>query len=120
MPSPLLLLTKDLLFITKVKEVALATGREVTTIKSEKALEEALNQCVEPGLLLVDLEKSVLPLEALSSRTQGLIESGWRCVSFFSHVHADLEERANSLGLGEVMPRSRFVKMLPELFHSQN
>lgn len=115
MVSPVFLLTKDLLFITKVREVALASERELKTIKSDKALDEALTQCVEPGLLMVDLEKPVLPLEFLASRVQGLVGNGWRCVSFFSHVHSDLEDKANTLGLGEVMPRSRFVKVLPEL-----
>lgn len=115
MAAPIFLLSKDLLFITKIKEAALVGQREVTTLKNEKALDEALAQCVESGLLMVDLEKAVLPLEMLAARVQGLAGKGWRCVSFFSHVHADLEARANTLGLGEVMPRSRFVRILPEL-----
>lgn len=115
MASPIFLLTKDLLFITKVKEVALASERELKTIKSDKALDEALAQCVEPGLLMVDLEKPVLPVEPLATRVRELVGNGWRCVSFFSHVHSDLEDRASALGLGDVMPRSRFVKVLPDL-----
>jgi hypothetical protein len=118
MAVPLLLLTKDLLFITKVKEVALATGRQVVTVKSDKGLEETLVGCAEPGLLMVDLEKAVFPFEQLASRIQGLIGERWQCVSFFSHVHADLEDRAKTLGLGDVMPRSRFVKVLPDLLRS--
>jgi hypothetical protein len=118
MAAPIFLLTKDFLFITKVREVARATGRELTTIKSEKGLDDALSQSTESGLLMVDLEKAVLSLEDLSLRVTALIGRGWRCVSFFSHVHADLEGRARELGLGEVMPRSRFVKVLPELLRS--
>jgi hypothetical protein len=43
---------------------------------------------------------------------------GWKVVSFFSHVHGDTAENAVSLGLGEVMPRSKFVRVLPELLAS--
>jgi len=117
-PPSILLLTKDLLFITKVKEVARATGCEVRVVKGWTGLDEALSVHTDPGLLMLDLEKAIAPLEQLAERVRELVGGGWRCVSFFSHVHDELEGRARELGLGEVMPRSRFVKVLPELLGS--
>jgi hypothetical protein len=45
-----------------------------------------------------------------------LVAQGWRVVSFFSHVHEEVAGEAVELGLGEVMPRSKFVRVLPSLF----
>lgn len=111
-----ILVSGDLMFISKVKEVARAAGGEVTVARSESALEKAQSECASASVLLIDLEKSGVSLESLSSRVSHLSQNGWRVVSFFSHVHEELAHKANELGLGEVMPRSRFVKLLPELF----
>jgi hypothetical protein len=111
-----ILVSGDLMFISKVKEVARASGGEVTVARSEAALEKAQRDCPDVTALLIDLEKSGIPLEALSPRVATLSQQGWRIVSFFSHVHEELAHRALELGLGEVVPRSKFVKLLPDVF----
>ncbi len=111
-----ILVSGDLMFISKVKEVARASGGEVVVARSEVALEKAHSECVEPSALLIDLEKCGVPFDVLATRVSGLSQQGWRVVSFFSHVHEDLAHKAMELGLGEVVPRSKFVKLLPEFF----
>lgn len=110
-----ILISSDLMFISKVKEVASATGAQLSTARSLGALEKALCENEGTGVLMLDLEKSGASLEALAPIVRGLIDQGWRVASFFSHVHEELCGQAQTLGLGDVMPRSRFVKLLPEL-----
>ena len=111
-----ILVSGDLMFISKVKEVARASGGEVVVARSESALDKARSECLEPSALLIDLEKSGVSLESLAPRVAALSQEGWRVVSFFSHVHEELAHQALDLGLGEVVPRSKFVKLLPEVF----
>jgi hypothetical protein len=112
------LLSRDLLFITKIKEVAAAQQCELVMAKSESALQEAIVGVPERGLVLVDLEKTPVPLEVIANALSTALQSGWRCVCFFSHVHNETGDNARALGLGDVMPRSKFVQQLPHLLSS--
>lgn len=111
-----ILVSSDLMFISKVKEVASAAQGQVKVARSLAALEQAVADSSEPGALMIDLEKNTIEQEALVEVTRRLSPLGWRVVSFFSHVHEEVGDKAAKLGLGEVMPRSRFVKVLPSLF----
>lgn len=111
-----ILVSSDLMFISKVKEAAAAVQGEVKVARSMQALEQAIAAATEPGALMIDLEKSGVPREALAEPVARLIGAGWRVVSFFSHVHEEVAGEAEALGLGEVMPRSKFVRVLPGLF----
>ena len=111
-----ILLSRDLLFISKIREVVTAQGQELIVVKSEQALEKALKSAERPGILLVDLDKAPVSLDVIATAYRGLEISGWRCYSFFSHVQVETGASAESLGLGDVMPRSRFVRLLPEIF----
>lgn len=111
-----ILVSSDLMFISKVKEAAAAAQGQVKVARSLQALEQAIAEAPAPGALMIDLEKSAIPKDALQEPVAKLIAQGWRVVSFFSHVHEEVAGEANALGLGEVMPRSKFVRILPELF----
>ena len=111
-----ILISSDLMFISKVKEVAAAAQGEVKVVRSLEALEGAIAQAASPGAIMLDLEKSRIAIELLSEPIARFSHMGWRIVSFFSHVHEDLGEEATRLGLGEVMARSKFVRVLPSLF----
>ena len=110
-----ILVSADLMFISKVKEVAAATNATLTVARSVGALEKALNGSGDAGVLILDLEKSGSPLDTLEPLFLATTSRGWTGVSFFSHVHEELEAMAIAKGLGSVMPRSRFVKLLPTL-----
>jgi hypothetical protein len=123
----IILISKDLIFISKVREVAASFGKAVVVIKSEAKLNELSAVGTSAGtsvgasaggLLLIDLEKSGIALESISAVHAVLAQKGWRALSFFSHVHDEVATRAEELGLGQVMPRSRFVKVLPEVLSS--
>ena len=115
----IVLVSKDLFFISKVKEVAASFGKTVLVVKSEAKLNELSAAAASGGgLLLIDLEKSAVALEVIAAVYSGLASRGWRALSFFSHVHDEVADRAEELGLGQVMPRSRFVKVLPEVLGS--
>lgn len=111
-----ILVSGDLMFISKVREVAVAAGGEVRVARSLEALEKAIGDAAVPGALMIDLEKCGISVESLQKVVSPLLTHGWKVVSFFSHVHEELGARAQSLGLGEVMPRSKFVRVLPGLF----
>lgn len=111
-----ILVSSDLMFISKVKEVAAAAKGEVKVARSLAALEEAIAGAREPGALMIDLEKSGITQEVLSEVVARLSARGWRVVSFFSHVHEEVAEHASKHALGEIMPRSKFVRILPSLF----
>lgn len=118
MTKPILLLSRDLLFITKIREVVSSGGQQVTVIKSEGALHELVDTAVSNGLLLVDLEKPGVEISKISPVWNLLLSRGWQCLSFFSHVHEELAVEAQNLGLGDVMPRSRFIRVLPDILSS--
>lgn len=111
-----ILVSRDLMFISKVKEVAAAAQQEVAVVRSLQALEQAIGTSSGPAVLMIDLEKSGIPKSDLQEPVARLSSQGWRVVSFFSHVHEEVAGEAVELGLGEVMPRSKFVRVLPELF----
>jgi hypothetical protein len=113
-----ILISKDLLFITKVKEAAAVTGATLTVAKSVDALREALLASPSGGVVMIDLEKCPMPLDAVRSALPQGTESSWRLCSFFSHVHLETADNARQLSLGDVMPRSKFVSILPDLLSS--
>jgi hypothetical protein len=112
------LLSRDLIFISRVKEVSASHGESASVAKSEEALVNALQSLQEgqQGVLLVDLEKSPFAAEVLAKVIGSLDTKRWRCIGFYSHVHKQTAEHAKALGIQEVVPRSKFVQILPQLY----
>lgn len=113
-----ILLSKDLLFITKVKEAAASSGSLLTVAKSVEALRDALGASPSGGVVMIDLEKTPLSLEVIRDTLASVENSAWRVCGFFSHVHVEVAEMARQAGIHEVMPRSKFVSILPNLLSS--
>lgn len=113
-----LLVSSDLFFIAKVKEAAAVCCCQVKTVRSAEALQRERAAAGDGGLLLIDLEKPSMPMDALIESARQLAQHNWRIVSFFSHVHVDTAEKARQAGLGEPMARSKFVRVLPDLLSS--
>ena len=113
-----LLISKDLMFITRVKEVAAAKGGSVVVAKNEAAVQVAVSDLKgeAAGVVLIDLERSPIELGRVQDLISELPSESWRRVSFYSHVHVDTAIEAKARDLGEVMPRSKFVQLLPGLF----
>lgn len=115
MSARAVLVSSDLFFISKIKEAAASCGKEIVVARSQAALDQARLTVGLSGLLIIDLEKAPIALETLAVAANELVSQGWKVASFFSHVHVDTAEKAGEMGLGEVMPRSKFVRVLPEL-----
>ena len=101
-------LVSDLMFTSKIREVALAQAVEVQIAKDPAAIAD------DSEIVVIDLEarrfSAVDALVALRSRLPNA-----HLIGFFSHVNEELGAKALEAGANEVMPRSKFVRVLPDL-----
>ena len=104
-------LVEDIFFIAKMKETAKQAGVALETAGSSEALAEGA-RTDGTSLLIVDLNArgSIEAIEKL--RASGI---ALPVIAFFSHVQAELGERARAAGCEQVMPRSKFARELPEI-----
>jgi len=106
-----LALVDDLFFRAKLIETARQTGVELACFATPQDLvEEARTHA--PALVVVDLNSSQNPLEAVKQLVAG---NSMPVVAFLSHVQVELAESARRAGCTEVMPRSQFSKELPAI-----
>jgi hypothetical protein len=106
MAQPILVLVRDLMFASKISATAQSEGVAVKMIRDPEKL------AGEQGdRLIVDLNQA----GALEAAAQWKSKSGARVVGFVSHVDRETIDRARSMGIDEVLPRSQFVQRLPEL-----
>lgn len=108
-----LLLSRDLIFTTKVIGTAQALGLKVVSA-GNAALVSAMLAKWRPTAVFVDLAAGelVTPSELMAHRATC---PGTTFIAFGSHVDADALQAARDAGCEEVMPRSRFSAELPEL-----
>jgi PleD family two-component response regulator len=112
MKNRVLAVVEDILFASKIRAAAESLGVEFARARNlESALHSA--KSARPGLVIVDLHAEGFDpfLLAESFRTdQELV--GVPLVGFFSHVQAELRERALQSGFTRALPRSQFVRDL--------
>lgn len=103
-------LVEDLIFASRIGAVAKALGVEVDVMRRAARFVEVLPQA---SLALVDLTvetQTILPaIEQL--RADGALP---RVIGFCPHVEKELMTAAREAGVTEVVPRSAFVKNLPD------
>jgi CheY-like chemotaxis protein len=104
-----LLLSDDLIFISRITGTAKALGLEVRVARSPAALIE-LAQQVRPDGVLIDLHHPGLDLPALLAA----LSPRPRVIAYGSHVEAATLHAAREAGCDLVLPRSKFVERLPE------
>lgn len=104
-------LVDDIFFIAKMKETAKQTGVALETAGIPTALAEAA-RADATSLLIVDLNArgSIEAIEKLRAAGNTL-----PVIAFFSHVQAELAERARAAGCQQVIPRSKFTRELAEI-----
>lgn len=106
------LLTRDLMFTSKVTGTAAALGLRIAVIGDLSDLERRVLQD-RPRAVFVDLNWAELdPRDVLSRLTQ---QPRPVVIAFGSHVDVDRLELARQAGCDDVLPRSRFSATLPEL-----
>jgi hypothetical protein len=107
------ILTRDLMFLSKVSGTASALGYKVLAVMSPAALAEGLAEgkyrCV-----FVDLDLGGVPLADLAAQ-RGPANPNF--VAFGPHVATQRLEEARAAGCDVVLPRSRFSSHLPEILN---
>lgn len=118
MPAPiagarkLLVIMSDLLFRSKIDEVARRLGLELRVAKSPEQLARQLS-AGEPALAIIDLEETTLdPFAAIETVRQSA--PGVAILGFAGHGNVDAIRRAREGG-ATVLARSGFTVQLPAL-----
>ena len=104
-----LALVSDLMFSSRITAEAKSAGAAVQILRKPEQLEAA-----EGDLLLADLN---VPGAAVSA-AKWASATGRRVVGFVSHMDAAAIAAAREAGVQEIMARSRFVEVLPELLRA--
>jgi CheY-like chemotaxis protein len=103
-----LALVPDLLFGSRVQSMLAGAGHEVEMVSRET---EVRDQLAGMDVLVVDLTTDDIDgiglVDAL--RTGGEM-GGVRSLGFYSHVEAEVRERALAAGFDTVVPRSRMAR----------
>jgi DNA-binding NarL/FixJ family response regulator len=99
-------LVRDLMFSSRIAATARAANVPVKSLRDPAALAGA-----EGRLLIVDLNQA----GTIDAAVAWKAKSSGPVVGFVSHVDSDTIARAKAAGVDRVIPRSRFVELLPEL-----
>ena len=109
LPVTVLTLVEDLMFASRIAETAKARGGASVKLRTAEALRTAV-AAGTAKVVVVDLDRPPVPLPDIVAAAAGL-----PLVGFFSHVEPERGREARALGFTRVLPRSAFVKELPEL-----
>jgi len=106
---------EDLLFSSKIRNVAKRLDVEVVFARSAEAILSEV-RARRPSLVVFDLNADrTQPIDTLAQIRADPEVAGTRAIAFASHVHAGLIAAARAAGADEVMPRSVFAATLPEI-----
>ena len=110
-PAGGLLISDDLLDISRIAATARATGLSLLTARTGAAALE-LAATSPPAGVVVDLHNPGLDLPGLLAGLRAVCPAMPRVVAFGSHVDAERLRAARAAGCDRVMPRSQFVRDL--------
>jgi len=121
-PSPLprssartgLLVCRDLIFITKVKDTAVDLGYSLTVASTESRAKSMIEEN-RPCVVFIDVTSGEVAAPSAMRAYQELAGVGVWFVAFGPHVEVDILAAAKAAGCHIVMPRSRFAAELPGL-----
>ncbi len=116
--SQVLVAVDDLLFRSKIREVASQLGLEIAAASTR---EEILARAREigPRLAIFDLDSARSnPIATIAAFKADPALQGIRTVGFLQHVHVDLMKAAEEAGCDEVLPRSAFTQRLAEILQT--
>ena len=109
-----LLLTRDLIFTSKVTGTGQSLGRRILTAGNE-ALASSLIEERRPRVVFIDLAAGGLVRPEALAAYRTLAGDDAAFVAFGSHVDTEALARAMEAGCDPVLPRSRFTTELPDL-----
>jgi CheY-like chemotaxis protein len=105
----------DLFFVSKIREVA---GSLRVPFQHVKSIEKAIITLAdaETSVVLADLQSEIIDSFALAERVRSEPRlEHVHLIGFYSHVNPEFQSRASLAGFDRSMPRSAFVRKLPEL-----
>ncbi len=109
-----ILLSRDLIFTSKVTGTASALGHRVIVV-GDVARASAMLGLWRPVVVFVDLAAGDLVAPASIVQYRETVGPGTPFVAFGSHVDAQALAEAAAAGCDPVLPRSRFTAELPAL-----
>lgn len=113
-------LVADLLFASRIRGVANATGARVLTVSSPAALKRVVAE-QQPRLVLVDLDARVGDAPALIAELKGAAQLGAvQVIAFGSHLEREALLAARAAGADRVLARSAFVRELPTILRGMD
>ena len=107
--APVLALVRDLMFSSRIAAEARAQGATVLMIREPGKLGE-----ISGSRLIVDLNLA----GALGAASAWKQFAGKEVIGFVAHTDAQTIAAARAAGIDQVLPRSRFVEVLPDLLRS--
>jgi len=110
---PVLLVMSDLLFRSKIDEVARRLGLTLKVAKSAEQLARQL-EANAPALAIVDLECETID-PALAIGQSGAARPGTRILGYAGHTNIGAIRRGQDAGAAQVLARSAFTTQLPAL-----
>lgn len=111
-PRKVLIVMSDLLFRSKIDEVARRVGLELRAAKSFEQLDRHLGAGV-PAIAIVDLEENAFDAFGAIARVRESAP-GTPVIGFAGHGNVDVIRRGREAG-ATVLARSGFTAKLPEL-----
>lgn len=111
MNAPGLVLSDDLVFVSRIAAAAQAAGLVVRQARSPAEL-IALAAKNPPTSMILDLQNPGLDLTALLAALRSVCPVMPRVTAYGSHVEAELLRSAREAGCALVLPRSKFVQEL--------
>ena len=109
-----LLLSRDLIFTSKVTSTARTLGVRVLTA-GNLALASSMIEEWRPRVILVDLAAGDLASPPALLAIRRVIGPETTLLAFGSHVDVDALDAARASGCDPVLPRSQFSAQLPDL-----
>jgi DNA-binding NarL/FixJ family response regulator len=112
-PRPVLAVLSDLLFRSKIDEVARRLGLPLRVARSPEQLERHL-AASSPVLALVDLEEAALDPAAAIRRLKTVAEPP-RVIGFAGHTNVGAIRAGRDAGADAVLARSALTAQLPSI-----
>jgi hypothetical protein len=109
-----LLLSQDLIFITKIKETAADLGYSIMVTSTESQAKTIIEEH-HPKVVLIDVASGNVVAPSALRAYQDLAGKTVWFVAFGPHVERDLLATAKAAGCHAVLPRSKFAAELPAL-----
>jgi len=107
------LVSRDLIFITKIKGSAADLGYAMLVASTQSQAESMIASC-RPPVILVDLTGGRMAESGALRAYQAVAGADAWLIAFGPHVDVDALAAAKAVGFHVVLPRSIFTAKLPE------